>query len=295
MTTKADKRKYISIIIPVYNDSFGLRATLDSLICQQYDMSNVEIIVIDNNSKDDTLEIAKSFQQKFPKLITVLSEIEIQSSYASRNRGITFSTGNILAFIDAECVADINWLKSGVESIESSGFDLIAGDIKFIFRSHPPTFWDYYDSCRKLNQRLYAEQGFGATANLFVKRKVINEIGLFKSHLISGGDWEFGTRATGRGFKICFLESATVYHPARSTFTAILKKAKRVAIGQMQLEQEPGVSYKKASIKSTLSLNKVGPRSFHGIQAKPLYRLLYPCVEKFFMIYNLMIRKGFYS
>lgn len=292
MTTKPSRERFTSIIVPVYNDPSGLDDTLNSLLKQNYDMSTTEIIVIDNNSSDNTLHVAQKFQRDLPELITVLSETEYQSSYASRNRGVHYSTGSILAFIDAECIADENWLKNGIQTIEQQDYDLVAGDIRFTFKNSPPTFWDYYDSCRKLNQRKYAEQGFGATANLFVKRKVITEVGLFKPHLISGGDWEFGTRATRKGFQISFLETAIAYHPARSTFSAILKKSRRVATGQKQLEKEPGVHYSEANLRKVFSLKKLGPKNFHGIKANLAHRFFYPVVETFLKAYNYMVRKN---
>ena len=54
----------ISVIIPVYNDSHGLRDTLESLITQNYPPENFEVIVADNGSTDNTLDVAKEFIQK---------------------------------------------------------------------------------------------------------------------------------------------------------------------------------------------------------------------------------------
>jgi hypothetical protein len=99
-----------------------------------------------------------------------------------------------------------------------------------------PTPLEYLDMATKLSQRDYVEHAsFGATANLFVARPVFDEVGFFRDDLVSGGDYEFGRRASLSGHKLVYASRAVVQHPARKSFRSKLSKTKRVAIGQAQL------------------------------------------------------------
>ena len=109
---------------------------------------------------------------------------------------------------------------------------------EFTFKKLRPNIWEYFDAAGKLNQKSYVEgAGFGATANLFVRRGMFKEYGMFLSELKSGGDYEFGRRLTQLGEVLLYAETSLVYHPARFTFRDKLAKSKRVAKGQKMLER----------------------------------------------------------
>ena len=95
-TDKADI--LVSIIIPAYNAARFLRFTLESVISQSYD--NLEILVIDDGSTDNTVEIASSYAIKDDR-ITILKQ-ENKGVAAARNRGIECSKGLFIAFVDAD-------------------------------------------------------------------------------------------------------------------------------------------------------------------------------------------------
>ena len=87
-----------SIIIPCYNAALHLQRTLDSILCQGY--NNYEIILIDDGSKDNTLEIIQSYTTKY-SCIKYIHQLNKGVS-AARNAGIKIATGSYLAFIDAD-------------------------------------------------------------------------------------------------------------------------------------------------------------------------------------------------
>ena len=99
----------VSIIIPVHNDPNGISITLTSLSKQDYPNAAWEIIVVDNNSSDNTAQIADSFKNKISQL-QITSESK-QSSYAARNKGISMASGEILAFIDSDMSVESEWIK----------------------------------------------------------------------------------------------------------------------------------------------------------------------------------------
>jgi len=227
----------VSVIMPVYNGVPRICSALDSLIGQSYPRDAYEVIVVDNASTDATPQLVRRYQRRYPDLIHLVDENEIQSSYAARNAGIRAAKGDVLAFVDADCVPASDWIAAGVAALEKRAAACGGGRIEFTYKASRPNVYEYFDSARKLDQRLYVEDvGFAATANFFARRELFEKYGLFRSDLISGGDYEFGCRVTKAGEKMIYIPGAVVQHPARSTFRAIYKKSKRVAIGQKQLQ-----------------------------------------------------------
>ena len=110
----------VSIIIPVFNSEVGIKDTLDSILLQNSlnkIVNKLEVIVVDNNSTDNTFNIAESYCKQ-NKFIRIFRQNEIQGSYASRNFGENISAGEFLFFIDADMTLENNVLKfSGLGNI----------------------------------------------------------------------------------------------------------------------------------------------------------------------------------
>jgi hypothetical protein len=158
-----------------------------------------------------------------------------------------------------------------------------------IFKQKHPNIWEYFDAARKLNQRAYVEKaGFGATANLFVRRVLFDTYGLFRSNLQSGGDYEFGRRLTTAGEKLVYIDSAIVRHPARRSFKAVLNKSKRVAKGQKQLEDIGLLEHCPLSWQSLKPVRQC-PR-MDAILLSAKQRLAVVAMATFFKYYNFLKR-----
>ena len=185
---------FVSIIVPVYNDPKGISIVLEKLINQSFPKKNYEIIIIDNNSTDNTSEIIERYYVDNSDLIKIGFEKK-QSSYAARNAGIRIANGDILGFTDSDCIPEYNWIENAVFSLKNSNVVCGGGQIKFTFKEIKPNIYEIIDSTRKLNQKSYIESaGFAATANFFIKKNVIEKYGFFCPNLISGGDYEFGKK-----------------------------------------------------------------------------------------------------
>jgi len=218
------KNKKISIILPVYNGKNYIKKLLESLVELDYPKHDYEIIVVDNNSNDQTKEIVKNFS------VRLLEENDIQSSYAARNKGIRKARYEILAFIDADCIASKEWLKEGIKPIANGEADLVGGKVKFYF-SKEKTAAEIYDSITNMQiEDNIRERNVAKTANLFAKKEVFDKIGLFPNHVKSGGDVQWTAKATLNGYKLRYSSEAVVFHPARK-FWEILKKQYRVGKG----------------------------------------------------------------
>jgi len=227
--------KTFSIIIPVYNDSEDLKLVLEAIKRQDFPAENFETFVVDNGSSDESIEVAKSFG-----FVDVLLEHEhLYSPYSCRNRGIEKSNGDIIVLLDASCKPVESWLQAAQECFNKTDADILGGDVKFDFKGKV-TAGKVYDSITNIRMQDSIEQkGVAKTANLFIRKKVFDRVGVFPEGLRSGGDVRWTSRATKQGNKLEFCEDAIVYKTARS-FLKLLYKQWRVGKYQPLILKEKG-------------------------------------------------------
>ena len=230
-----DTMKRISIIVPVYNDPAGIETTLDSLVNQRYPDDQYEILAVDNGSSDDTPRVIKSFAEDHSTVVP-LSEDEIQSSYAARNRGIERATGDIIAFIDADMWVDPDWAQEIAELFENGESDYYGCNVQITSRNETPNIAERYNIIAGFPVEEYIQtKHFSPTCCLVVSSSVFEEVGMFDERLISSGDKEFGKRVFDSGFSQQFASDIHMYHPARDSLTSLCKKSYRVGRGRAQL------------------------------------------------------------
>ena len=134
----------VSIIIPVYNSYKTLSRCLDSIISQTY--TNIEIIIINNNSNDKSINIINKYTKK-DKRIIALSEKNRGVSYA-RNLGINKSTGDYIMFVDSDDYIEQNAVEVLIDNIKNNKCNVI----RAYFKSDVKT----YDNQKKyLQNHLY--------------------------------------------------------------------------------------------------------------------------------------------
>ena len=221
----------ITVLIPAYNAQSFLDQLLKSLIDQEYPKEFIEIILINNNSTDDT----KSIAQRYP--IKCLDETSSQSSYIARNKGIQHAKNEIIAFIDADCLPNPDWLREGVAALSEADADIAGGRVEFYY-SERKTAAELYDSMTNMQVENYiCERGVAPTANLFVRASLFDEVGLFPEDVISGGDMQWTKKATSMGYKLVYAPRAVVQHPSRR-FRELLAKHIRVGTGLVSIRRD---------------------------------------------------------
>lgn len=224
----SSERPFVSVIVPVYNDPDGIRRCLTALTEQTYPDDQYEVLAVDNGSTDNTPEVVRDFER-----VELLVEDEIQGSYAARNRGIEAATGEIFAFTDADCTPDPNWIAAGVETLDRDDTDLVGGRVVFEF-SDQKTAAERFDASVNMRNDQSVQDGVVKTANVIVRRAVVEDIGPFPQHLPSGGDVHWTGAATDAGYTLVYGEDVIVRHPSRQ-FRELLRKQYRVGKGQIQI------------------------------------------------------------
>lgn len=234
----------VSIIIPVHNDSEGIRATLDSLSEQTHPNSGYEVFVVDNRSTDETPTVVRNCIRG-KRRFELLFEDETQSSYAARNVGIAQSSGEILAFIDADVTVDETWVADIVSSMEIHDSPYVGCRVEIV--SEQDSLVGEFVRLRGFPVARYLENDrFAPTCCLVVRRHVFDDVGVFDDRLISGGDVEFGHRVFEAGYEQRFEPDVVVYHPARTSLRAVLSKFFRVGRGLGQYRRYHPNQFTKA-------------------------------------------------
>ena len=118
------KSDLISIIVPVYNSELYINRCLDSLLKQTY--KNIEIIIVDDGSKDNSLQLIKGYANKDSR-IKVYTQSN-QGPSVARNTGLDNSTGKYIMFVDADDFIDKNMVTNMVEGIKDDKNTLVLCD-----------------------------------------------------------------------------------------------------------------------------------------------------------------------
>lgn len=228
---------FVSVIIPVFNDFVRLEACLAQLGRQSYPASQFEIILVDNGSTDPYQpETLLRFHAR-----TQLLHEATAGSFAARNSALAVAVGEILAFTDTDCLPALDWLERGVAQLlahPDKGF--VGGRVEVFPQDEARlTAVERYEQLTAFPQERYiGEMNFSVTANMLTTRAVMDEVGLFNAQLKSGGDLEWGRRATAHGRGGVYAPDVVIRHPARRTFEQIRVRAQRIMGGYFEMKRE---------------------------------------------------------
>lgn len=217
-----------SVIVPVYEHWDRIPDLLNALKCQRWN-GGFEVLLVDNGSSQS------SKYPKLPGFARILWSGQ-PGSYAARNAGIAAARGEWLVFTDADCIPDVGWLAGFDRAVASGGTKagIYAGRVQVCSTdSVCVNSYQIYDMVKGIPQRHYVHRGYGATANLCVAREIVERIGVFDPKRFSGGDAELCRRARLYGYPLSYVADASVAHPARDSWQALVTKTRRVKGGQL--------------------------------------------------------------
>lgn len=218
-----------SVIVCTYNRTESLRDTLHALKAQQSIAGRTwEVIVVDNNSQDDTPQVIADFQHEWPRL-----RYEFQGEQGlshARNHGIAAAHGNILLFTDDDVLPEPHWMEVTLTGLEKYHADACGGYIAPLWEVTPPPwlterFYGFLavrtDRSDDYDITLPSQAPFGA--NMAFRREVFQKVGGFDTTrgrkgavLASGEDGELFERILAAGLKAVFLGQSRVHHKVES-------------------------------------------------------------------------------
>jgi len=222
----------VSVIVPVRNGEQTIELLLKSLLRQDYDRNEVEIVVVDGNSTDRTRDIVR----KYPvKLIIERKE----GLNTARNAGIRNSKGEIIAFTDCDCIVPSDWVRKIVENFKDPRVSCVGGSAKGRDNDFISQYADnsiiplmpFFKTREELDMiKLFLHHPAGC--NMAFRREAFKEVGCFDESIRYGfDDVELVERVCKAGYKMVLDPNVFVWHKHRSTLKEFLKENFRYGRG----------------------------------------------------------------
>ena len=235
----------VSVVVPIYNGEEDLPDLIKCLLNQTYPVDRVEYFLVDNRSQDRTAEIIQTAAEKAKSqeiTIHYLSENQIQSSYAARNVGIRASKTEIIAFTDADCRPQPNWLYELVRPFADSAVGIVGGAVEAL----PGTTLLEEYAMRKstLSHRFGHSYNppFAPGANVAIRRQAFEQVGLFRPYLTTSGDIDTCWRIMQTGsWQFYSAEKAVIQHRHRKTLRELRKQWRRYGFAFQYIYELHGI------------------------------------------------------
>lgn len=227
---KTEDEPFVSVIIAVWKEGKRLKLTLNSILQQSYPRRKFEIIV-SGGGDDETLKICRKFERK--GAIKFIFEKERSGKWFALNKAVKIAKYELIAFIDADCVAEKNWLKKLVSEIGDN--DLIVSGLSsissksIIARVHlifMPVIEYYEENISR----------FFKTPMFFGYGSLIKKSVLEKLHFTKGvvEDWKYSLDMLKKNYKIVMSRDAIVYEYFAKTAPSMRMPLVRVLEGFVQ-------------------------------------------------------------
>jgi len=174
----------ISVIICTFNRSQLLNLVLEDLVNQTLDRKLFEVIIIDNNSNDNTESLVNEFCQINDINIVYCKEYKQGVSHA-RNRGVFESKSSYIAYTDDDCRIPKNWLEKAYEIILLMSPDVFGGPILPIYSSEKPSWYkDEYAMVSHGNQKIFfIGNEFFSGGNMIFRKELLIKAGGFDTNV----------------------------------------------------------------------------------------------------------------
>lgn len=187
----------VSVVVPCFNVSETVSETIASIAGQT--MGDFEIIAVDNNCTDNTVDILSTLAADEPRLRIVKQPV--QGLSAARNCGIRAARGQFIAFIDADDLWDRDYLETHLTNFADGQVGISYSPVRMIDMASRPTGQVTKPKLRELSATDLLRSN-PCTALIVVRADVFHEVGLFDEQLRSVEDQEWLFRAACGGVKL---------------------------------------------------------------------------------------------
>jgi glycosyltransferase involved in cell wall biosynthesis len=223
----------ISVVLTTKNEEKNITKLLDSLMNQE---EPYEVLVVDSDSIDKTQEIVKKYSEKNKNIKLILHP---GTRAESMNYGIKQATGEAVAFIGGDDVADKDWIKeirNGIKSADIVVGDLIATEVERV---------------KNIENVKFYHNGVNVSypgTNTTYKKEILDKLGGFDPWFSSAEDLEINIRAVDAGYKIIHNKKAKIYYRPRGTPLTFLKQSFWYGYGRKLIGLKHGRVWEKHSI-----------------------------------------------
>ena len=204
----------ISIVLTTYNSEKVVERALKGIVEQDFPLNRVKLIVVDDGSKDNTLNIVKGFVERYSKLFYDVKIVVHDRNYGvskARNDGVKMSRGRYILVLDHDVIMPRDTLAKLLQYLESVDERVVAA-----IPLHNPTCKGVIGSWEYIIRKGRLWRTNAITSCALVRRELFDEIGLYDETLgppyTIYEDIELGARALSKGYEIHLLGTLEVIH-----------------------------------------------------------------------------------
>jgi len=240
---------YVSIIVPVYNEESTVGNTIKSLLNLNYPKNKIEIIVVNDESKDKTVSIV----QKFRQVRLVNNKHEGIGKASAVNKGLSFAKGEFVAIVDADSEVSKNSLRNVLEYFSSKKVGGVITPIKVLesknlYNRLQKIEYTFTAVIRELMSRINTLYSSHGVLSVF-RKDIVKNLGGFDENNLTE-DLEIAMRLKSNGYDIRMASNALTYTRVPSTFKELWNQRVRWYRGFLQNL----VKYKKVFFKKKYGL-----------------------------------------
>ena len=187
-----DRAVSVAFVVPVRNDAIRLRRCLESIVSNRYPRTAIELLVVDNDSTDDSAEVARAYADA----VVTRSGISVA---ALRNFGARQTRAPIVAFVDADHAIDSSWIAAAAAALAAPA--VAAAGFPYDTQPDANRVQRLYDAMRQrpASQQTVSWLGSG---NIAVKRECFDAVGGFREDLVACEDVDFCNRLIQAGYSV---------------------------------------------------------------------------------------------
>ena len=212
------RAKEWTIVIPALNEEKCIGRCLDAIAKLSTSAQSFEVLLVDNGSVDKTISIAQSYT---PRLNLRVLQAPGLGIGALRNLGASQSTGEFLAFVDADCLAPPAWLNSAATLLRNYRDAVIGSQ----YALPEDAGWPARVWRRRFHDGRSGDVAYVPAGNLLISRELFRSLGGFNAKLKSNEDSEFCSRALASGYRVlAFPELAATHLGAEKNLRHFMRR-----------------------------------------------------------------------
>jgi glycosyltransferase involved in cell wall biosynthesis len=207
-----------SVVVPAYNAAATIGDCISSLLALHAPREGFEVLIVDNGSTDGTRDVVRTFGAG----VRMISEAT-RGAAAARNRGIREARGSRIAFTDADCVVDPDWLGALLDPLDDPAIGVVGGSIS---SRRPCNRVELFGEMIH-DMRVAIEESnppYVATGNWGSRRDVLLDVGLFDETLLRGQDVDLAWRIHLAGYRLVHEPRALVSHQNERTVWGLMRE-----------------------------------------------------------------------
>lgn len=270
----------ITILIPNYNGSKWISQCIESAVSQEY--LNYDILIIDDASIDNSLEIIESYQKKYPKIKLLKNETNLGVS-STRNKGVREATSEYIAFLDSDDTVSKKWLTKIMSKIHQDNLDICGCWLTTLKENTSLSITTY--SVSEQYKNIMSELWFmgGSIGGLIVKRELCIQFP-FNVALKLNEDIEFFKKLLVATNKVSNVQESLYFYRRHSSNTT--SKAKKI---NQDSQKRISLIPKKYRHLGKMSITIGAPVNVRNVLVSLYLGLMTLTLKNYFLYFKLLI------